>query len=206
MFFYILKHKNTPLITKEDIQDLLIVKKFVRIDSDNYTEEAYDYIKELIDAEHAILFDRSTHRIWTLGEWFGGDVFKENLLYYSNLKVINLDNEILSEIEALSPESTLAYKPTDKIKINAKKEDDKDVLEFDIDVYNLIKKQPTNRYYLFVDEDGKIGIKEYYIPKIELIKQDHIPSQTTVTCQLNIDSTIPLEDWDKNTASKYYCP
>ena len=34
----------TPLISKEDIQDLVIEKKFVRIDSNRYTEEAYEYM------------------------------------------------------------------------------------------------------------------------------------------------------------------
>lgn len=189
----------TPLITKEDIQDLVIQKKFVRIDSNNYTEEAYEYIKQLINDEHAILFDRSTHRIWTLGEWFGGDVFKENLYYYSKIKVIDLDNELLSEIESIKPESTLAFRGKTNININSShdEENDQDVIDIDLDIYNLIKNQPNNKYSLFIDEDGKIGIKEYIEPSIEIIKQDHIPNKDNVEIEFIVESSIPIENWNK---------
>ena len=187
----------TPLITKEDIQDLVIYKKFVRIDSANYTDEAYQYIKELIDAERAILFDRSTHRIWTLGEWFGGDVFKENLLYYSKLKVIDLDDELLSEVDAISPESTLAYRGKNHININASHDEDnkQDILEIELDIQNLLKNQPNNEFSLYIDDEGKIGIRKYQSPKFTFEKQDHIPNQMTITSKLIIDSTIPINEW-----------
>ena len=187
----------TPLISKEDIQDLVIEKKFVRIDSNRYTEEAYEYVKQLIDAERAILFDRSTHRIWTLGEWFGGDVFKENLLYYSRLKVIDLDDELLSEVEAISPESTLAYRGKNGININVShdEENSQDILEFDFDVYNLVRYKPGSKYSLYIDDEGKIDIQEYHEPNINIIKQDYNPNNITIDLEFEIDSVIPFKEW-----------
>ena len=187
----------TPLISKEDIQDLVIVKKFVRIDSERYTEEAYEYIKQLIDDEKAILFDRSTHRIWTLGEWFGGDVFKENLYYYSKLKVIDLNNELLSEVDAISPESTLAYRGKNKININISHDEsnNQDILDIDLDIYNLVKNQSQNQYSLYIDEEGKIGIREYKEPKIDIIKQDYDSNKMTINIKYNIESSVPFENW-----------
>ena len=191
--------ENNKLISLQDIQNLVIEKKFVRIDSNKYTQEAYDYVKQLIDNEKAILFDRSTHRIWTLGEWFGGDVFKENLMYYSKLKAINVDNTLIKELEALGPEQTLAYKGKNSVKVNISRDDEnkQDVVEIDLDVYKLINSSSDGKFSLYVNKDGKIDIHEYVEPNIKIKKKDHILGQTILDLDFEVESTVPIEDWVK---------
>ena len=88
-------------ITLEDINSLSIVKKFVCIQSSKYNEEAYNRILELIDAEQAILFDKDTHKIYTLGTYYGGNLSKDDFLYFSSIVNVDEADEILNKIEAL---------------------------------------------------------------------------------------------------------
>jgi hypothetical protein len=68
-----------------------IQKKFVIVDSSKFNDEAFNYIKELVDAAGSILFVSDTKKIYVHGRYFGGDIFQDDLLYYTNF--VSYDNE-----------------------------------------------------------------------------------------------------------------
>lgn len=201
---------NLIKIDLEDIQDLIIQKKFVRINSDKYTDNAFNYVKYLIDQERAILFDADTHRIYTLGEYYGGDELKENLLYFSKLLSIDVDNEILDEIDALQNSDTLAIRGKDALKINFVK-DKYNTIEFEYSLENAInsnpfKFNPDNEYHLYIDENGQIALNEYIYPKINI---EHNPlflnDEESQILEFEIISSIDFDKWEKFNISSKNC-
>lgn len=178
-------------ITIEDIENLLIEKKFVRIESDRYTDEAYEFVRQLIDQEHAILFDKSKHRIYTLGDYYGGDVFKENLYYYSKIKHVDVDDNILQEIEAISPESELSLET--KEGIDLKFEDNK--IKFGINLQDLIDQSNKSNYKIIVNDNNKLEIVLYHTPEFSITPID-FNNQETITLDYNIDSVINENSWE----------
>ena len=189
-------------IDLEDIQDLIIQKKFVRINSDNYTDNALNYVKYLIDQERAILFDADTHRIYTLGEYYGGDELKENLLYFSKLLTIDVDNEVLNEIDAEQNSDTLAIRGKDALKVNFIK-DKYNTIELEYSLENAInnnpfKFNPENEYHLYIDENGQIALYEYIYPKVIIEKEPLLPEDNeTQILSFKIFSSIDLNNWEK---------
>lgn len=187
-------------IDLEDIQDLVIYKKFVRINSDKYTEQAFDYVKYLIDKERAILFDADTHRIYTLGSYYGGDELKENLFYFSKLLSIDVDDNILSEIDALQNSDLLAIKGKGPLHVNLY-HDKYNTIELEYKINEIISNNPfhlneKNEYSFYIDENNKISLKEYIYPKISI---DDIELESNndeiVDLIFNIYSSIDLNDW-----------
>lgn len=186
-------------ITKEELANLVIEKKFVKMYSSRYTDEAIQYIHELVDRERAILWDGDTRRIWTLGEFYGGDVFLEELKFYSTLRTLDGYNQLVNELEALGPEQTLAYKGSNYINVRLNRDDveKQDVVEISLDLYNMINTSADGKFSLYINKDGKIDIHEYVEPKIELDKQDHILGQEYIELPFYVESTVPLKDWTK---------
>ena len=193
--------ENLIKIDLEDIQDLIIQKKFVRINSDKYTDNAFNYVKYLIDQERAILFDADTHRIYTLGGYYGGDELKENLLYFSKLLSIDVDNEILDEIDALQNSDTLAFRGKDALKINFVK-DKYNTIEFEYSLENAInnnpfKFNPDNEYHLYIDENGQIALYEYIYPKVIIDSEPLLPEdEESQILNFNILSSIDFDKWE----------
>jgi len=193
---------NLMKIDLEDIQDLIIQKKFVRINSDNYTDNALNYVKYLIDQERAILFDADTHRIYTLGEYYGGDELKENLLYFSKLLTINVDNEILNEIDAEQNSDILAIRGKDALKVNFIK-DKYNTIELEYSLENAINNNPfkfnqENEYHLYIDENGQIALYEYIYPKIIIEAEPLLPEdEESQILTFRISSSIDLSNWEK---------
>lgn len=161
------------IIKLEDIQDLQITKKFVRIESSKYDEPAYDYVRTLIDNERAILFDKDTHRIYTLGDYYGGDTIKEKLFYFSSILNIDDENEILNKIESTKNEDSLSIHGVDGIVITFK---DRNKIDIGIDVKSLISENSTQIkldekvYSLKATSDNKLDLSEYQVPSVELLK------------------------------------
>lgn len=180
-------------ITLEEIQNLLIEKKFVRIESDRYTDDAYDFIRSLIDQEHAILFDKSKHRIYTLGDYYGGDVFKENLYFYSKIKHIDIDDTIIEEINAIAPESELSIESKDGINISFENEK----ITFGLSIKELIEENSNSKYKLIINDNNKIDIVEYHTPVISINKVEFNPNKTQLTLAYQIDSINNPDDWEE---------
>lgn len=188
-------------IDLEDIQDLVIQKKFVRINSDKYTDNAFSYVKYLIDQERAILFDADTHRIYTLGEYYGGDELKENLLYFSHLLSIDIDDNVLGEIDAIQNSDTLAIKGKGALNVNFTNNDKYNIIELEYSLQNAInnaahKFNPNNEYNLYIDENGKIALNEYIYPVLEIIGQPLLLSDDVQQIlHLNISTSVNVNDW-----------
>ena len=189
-----------------DLQDLIIQKKFVRIESSKYTDEAYEYVKSLIDSEQAILFDKDTNRIYTLGDFYGGDELKQNLLYFTKLLKVDLDGEVIDQILATKNEDNLQIKAKEGITIDFIDNNGVSTIEFGADFNQLfnthfIKREDGTGYNLFINENGQFDIEEYIAPKISLditpLEYDEvIEDSEEMTIPINIESSIDIEDWE----------
>jgi len=154
----------------EDLRDLKIIKKFVSINSSRYTDEAYQYIRSLVDDEHAILFDADTNRIWTLGQFYGGDTLKENLHYWNSVLSINLDGSTIDEIICSANDSALKILPRDGVSIQFL---DGSTISIGYDLKSRVDQTPVkfkdgNEYYISMSSDSVIGLGEYSYPGIEI--------------------------------------
>ena len=184
-----------PVISLEDLQELTINKKFITLNSEDYTEEAFDHIKNLVFDEKSILFDQSTHLIWALGKWFGGDVLKKDLYYYSKIQTIDLDDEIIDSLDALTQNQAISFKSHNGITIDLTRNNDKDILAFGLNVREIISnKNITSKYILYIDDDGKIDIKEHNNPIINIFRKDYDGS-SDIELEYELISDIPLENW-----------
>ena len=194
--------ENTQQITIEDIQDLIIYNKFVRIESSKYTDEAYAYVKYLIDQERAILFDKDTKRIYTLGEYYGGDELKENLLYVSKYLSIDIDDEVLEELNIVNNSDILAFKGKGPLEVNLIQGKYNTVeLEYNLNraIDNSIYKVADDREYgLYLDENGKIALNEYIYPDLEIEDAPMLLSDPeTKTLTLKVKGTVEFKDWEQ---------
>jgi len=186
-----------PTISLEDIQELQVTKKFITLCSEDYTPEAFEYIKQLCTENESILFDQSTQQIWTLGKWFGSDVFKKDLLYYNKINLINNDDELISYLNAPDFASTLNLRHSNGIGINLISENNKDIIEINLKLNEIISNDSQNDYVLYIDENNKIGVKRYEKPNITINKIDFNENIDTYELEYHIDSSIPIENWNE---------
>lgn len=194
--------ENLIKIDLEDIQDLIIQKKFVRINSDKYTDNAFNYVKYLVDREKAILFDADTKRIYTLGSYYGGDELKENLLYFSKILSVDVDNNILDEIDTVKNEDIIGIRGKDALKVNFNKEGNFNVIELEYSIENAIeptiyKFDPDGEYKLYINSQGQIALQEYIYPKIEIISEPLMPDDELIqTLSFNVKSSLDVSEWE----------
>ena len=188
----------------QDEEDLVIGHKLISINSQDLSNEALLNIQQLVDNEESILFDSFTHRIYTLGKYYGGDTLKENLYYFTKLFNINVDNEVIEEISASTPESNLNLKATGAITINLSQEDGKSIITFGTDLNkvinsHIIKRKDGTEYKFFINKDGQIDIEEYSLPEIELemdpLEFDECEDEIEVVIPIKVNSIIDIKDW-----------
>lgn len=192
--FQYLEEGYEPQITLEDIQDIVLNKKLVTLNSENYTQEAFEYIKNKVFENESILFDTYNHLIWTLGNHFGSDVLKKDLLYYSKIQSVNINHEFINELESQGPEQTLAFKENDGIKINVYRYNDKDVVSLRLNLDEVIRKDTSDKYVLYIDGNNKVGIKKYENPIISVDTIEY-NEQDIIEVGLNIETFTDIEDW-----------
>ena len=149
-------------ITISDIQGLEITKKFVSIDSSKYAIDAFNMILGLVDSERAILFDKATNRIYTLGDYYGGDTLKENLHYFSKVLNINDEGEIISSFESLKNEDSITFYGTQGIDIEFK---DNNVIKLSLKLNDIIEEYKGNKtkdteYYININNNNKLEINK----------------------------------------------
>lgn len=160
-------------------QNIKIEKKFILIDSRNYTAKAYEYLLSLVDKSESIAFISDTRKIYTQGKYFGGDLWKESLYYFSGFEILNENDEIVDAINASNGDSKLRIKSENGLIVKNISEEDENgnikntlVLGYDLETAidsSPIKINPNYEYNLGL-ENGKIKINEY-IP-INIIPQD----------------------------------
>jgi hypothetical protein len=81
-------------------------RKFILINSSLYTNEAFEYILELVNETDSILFIRDTKKIYTHGEYFGGDLWEDSLFYFGNFQILNDADEVKVSLEAEEQKET----------------------------------------------------------------------------------------------------
>lgn len=150
-------------------QNIKIEKKFILIDSRNYTAKAYEYLLTLVDEAESIAFITDTRKIYTQGKYFGGDLWKESLFYFSGINVVNEDDEIVSAMNLDRGDSKLRIKGENGLVVRIESEETPAglkstlILGYDLETgidSTPFKINPDNEYNLSV-EDGKIKINEY---------------------------------------------
>lgn len=192
------------MIELEDLQNLVIENKLVQVENTNlYSEEAYQYLKNLVNLNRSIIFEKNTHRIYALGQYYGGDELKENLLYFSKILSIDIDDNIINEIEASKNSDILAFKAKDNISINASKKDNYTEIEIGYDINNIVDKSSitiNNNDYNLDIENGKIKIKEYLSPKISLeeidLTYDGLDENNKKDIDIIINSSIDISKFE----------
>lgn len=201
--FQYLEEGYEPQITLDDIQDLVLDKKLVTLNSEHYTPEAFEYIKTKVYENESILFDTYNHLIWTLGNRFGSDILKNDLLYYSTIKSID-DNGLINELEAIGPEQILSFKQHNGLKISLNRDNSQDIIDFELQLNEIIRSDSLDRYFLYIDENNKIGIKVYKEPIISVSTIEYT-GQEDIELNYIIDSTIPIENWKLFEVSGVNC-
>ena len=169
------------IINKLTIEQLkenppVIEKKFILIDSSLYTDEAYEYLLELINETDSIAFIRDLKKIYTHGEYFGGDIWEESLFYFGSFQILDSNDELITSIESEIRNETLRLRGIENIKIIPSVEWKNGVkyktITFGYDIENSIHKTPvtiddnTAEYNLDI-KDGKIFIDKYIPIRIE---------------------------------------
>ena len=89
----------------------VIERKFILIDSSLYTDEAYEYLLDLINETDSIAFIRDRKKIYTHGEYFGGDIWQDSLFYFGNFQILdNNSDEVLTDLKAEIQAETIRFK------------------------------------------------------------------------------------------------
>lgn len=148
----------------------LFDKKFLLINSSLYTDEAFEYLLELINETDCIAFIRDLKKIYTHGEFFGGDVWEEDLLCWGAFQLLDENDDIITELAAEELNDKIRFKSNNNITLTAEEyyvhgEKLKTiVIGYDInnsvDTSIFTVDDSTAQFNLEVNE-GKIGINKY---------------------------------------------
>lgn len=202
-------HKLLPdiLITKQNLIDdnFTIEKKFVMVDSRAYTPEGFEYILKIADSVGSLVFVYDTKKIWANGRYFGGDIFQEDLNYWSELVSLNSSGDFTGFAVANHMKETLILKGINNVGVFANYDEatGENSVTFD---YNLSGAVNTERVdingskYNLVVENGKVKLNQYIPMKVTLsslpsLEYDSVfDPLTEVTFKLHITGTIPDPD------------
>ena len=165
-------------------------RKFILINSSLYTDEAFEYILELINETDSIAFIRDTKKIYTHGEYFGGDLWEDSLFYFGNFQILDENDEAKITLEAEAQKETLRLKGINNLDIYAEEEyihgEKFKTIIFNYDISNVVNTtpftidDPTAEYNLEI-KDNQISVNKYVPIRIE-------PKYNTTLVPYEIDS------------------
>lgn len=200
---------NDTLVTKQNLidQGFKIDKKRVMIDSRAYTEDAFEYVLKLADIAGSLVFVYDTKKIWANGRYFGGDIFEEDLKYFTNLYTIDDFGTTTGITSATSSLSNLFIQGKSHLDVKAVQNNDepfyKNILEFD---YKLDEAVNSDEYvtiggskYNLVVENDQIKINEYIPMKVvcsslPVLEYDSVDYYTQVSFNISASGTMPNKD------------
>ena len=109
------------LVTKQDLinENFAIGKKFVMIDSRAYTPEAFEYVLKLADLVGSLVFVYDSKKIWANGRYFGGDIFQEDLNYFTEFASIDTFGNFTGIIQANHPKELIKFKGINYVEVIA---------------------------------------------------------------------------------------
>lgn len=160
-----------------------IDKKFILVNRSLYTDEAFEYLLELINETDAVVFISDTRQIYTHGEYFGGDVWDDKLVYFSTFQIFNDSEEELSKIKAEITDDTLRIQGINNITLTPEEYysngDKVKILKIGYDIANSIDTSvftiddPTAQFNLEI-KDSKISVNKYIPVRVELSENNNI--------------------------------
>ncbi len=195
--------ENTNIIGLEELQNTIqkIDKKIILVNSSKYTDEAYEYLLDLIDQNETIAFIIDQRQIYTHGEYFGGDLWEDTLNYFSKYVLLDDNNAIENQIYATSPKEGLQLKGEGGVYIYA----DYDIerashtlhikfqLESAIDKTSIV--EVDNKYISLAIHNDKLALDYYDGVNIELEKPktlEYDSGNTEVLISMHITNSEKL--------------
>lgn len=164
-------------ITYEELlgSNVEIHKKIVVINSTKYTDEAFDYLLDIVDKNEAIAFIPDERQIYTQGTWFGGDVWEDTLETFSKFIVIDNEGNVSGSVVASSIKDVLEIQGGGGIEVRVEYDAFNDINRLHID-YKLgtivddssIITLSTDEKLSLKTDNGKISLKKYEGKGVEL--------------------------------------
>lgn len=170
--------ETTYIIGLEELQNTVqkIDKKIILVNSSKYTDEAFEYLLDLIDQNETIAFIVDQRQIYTHGEYFGGDLWEDSLNYFSKYVILDNNNEIESQIYATSPKEGLQLKGEGGVYIYSDYdiERDSNTLHIQYQLESAVDKSAMvrvdDKYITLTTHDDKLALDYYDGVSIELVK------------------------------------
>lgn len=206
-------------ITLEELQSMnvQIDKKYLLIDSSIYTDKAYEYLLSLVDQTESIAFIYDRRLIYAQGKYFGSDIWKESLMYFGNLTLVDpLTGEDVTTVSAEYMNENLRLKSDGTIKIETEEEFKGGLslksLKFSFDIEKTVNKDKiilSNGDNISLDySNGQIKLLNYIPLSISVVEPELIELDSEIS-EINIPLlvkgsnkikeisiyTSPIQDW-----------
>ena len=184
-----------------------IFKKFLLINSSMYTDEAFEYLLELVNNTDSVAFIQDTRKIFTHGEYFGGDLWEDSLFYFGNFQILNDQDELITEIGAEKQKETLRLKGINNITITAEEIYNYDgkfkVINFGYDIANSIdtsvfKGDDLTAEYNLEIKDEKIHVNKYIPIRVELEESTNVIEYDTKINEITFPIKVFGTDENRN--------
>lgn len=174
---------NKPKITYGELvnSNFTINKKLVMIDSRSYTDEAFKYILGVADSVGSIVFVYDTKKIYANGQFFGGDAFVEDLLYFTSITTLNNrdgQDTMTGEIYARKAQDALVISGKDYLEVKSKYDYNnyQNVLEFKYNLDDAVLKDlisvDNESFYNLDVINGQVKLNKYTPLKVEIISPE----------------------------------
>lgn len=195
---------NEYLYDKITLEELIlsetkITKRIVVINSSQYTDEAFDYLLSLVDENESIAFISDQKQIYTLGTWYGGDLWEDKLKFFSKIILNNEYKNIINTINASDANDIIEIKGENGIELYSDYDMLKDVnvmhLKYDISqaLNNEVLNLNSNKIVL-KNENGKITLSNVNENAITINELNILEYDTNIN---NISLNINVEDNEK---------
>lgn len=194
------KHKITIQELKES--NLVINRRLILVDSSLYTDEAFEYLRELIDANESIAFIYDRRKVYTQGKYFG-DVWEDSLMFFGDYTILNEEGEIVAQLKAELEKENLNITQKNHIMISAEeyfKDGDKFktlILGFDVPglVNDSIVVASDKSEYNLVVENDQIKLNQYIPITLEasqppLLEYDSLIENIEINLNVNGNNGI----------------
>lgn len=162
-------------ITIDEVKEsnLFINKRLVLIDSSLYTDDAFEYVRTLIDKNEAIAFITDTRKIYTQGQYFGGDLWEDMLFFFGDYRLLDENGEEITTLKAELMKEQLNISSSNHILISASEKyvegEKTKTLNIGLDINGLVDETAIltelGEYKLTV-ENNKIKLDKYVPIKV----------------------------------------
>lgn len=193
----------TKITLAELLQDgeVVIEKKFVLINSLMYDEEAFAYILSKCNDAGAVVFITDKRKIYTHGEYFGGDLWEDTLHSVTEFEVQNLGVK-QGSLKIDKMEDKISFNGVNGVDLSVVETEDSKVINIGYDLLNSVNDEsvvfdPKSEYHLGV-VDGKITIVKYtaaslYVAPLDVLEYDS--GDKFLTFEIQVGGTDPLIDF-----------